>query len=97
MCLFHLQNKLDELFDRSANITSHVTSLENTWPDYKQKIINLGQDVPRLEKDVSGVMLSGSQVYKLDGYRQRSHLIGLLYIRDLLECIEMPSSSLHTE
>uniref|UniRef100_A0A1L8E8S1 Uncharacterized protein n=1 Tax=Haematobia irritans TaxID=7368 RepID=A0A1L8E8S1_HAEIR len=31
------KTKLDELFDRSANITSHVTSLENSWPEYKQK------------------------------------------------------------
>lgn len=44
---------MDELFDRSANITSHVTSLENSWPEYKQKVINLGNDIPRIEKDVS--------------------------------------------
>ncbi|XP_058986846.1 liprin-alpha-1 isoform X3 [Musca domestica] len=56
------KNKLDELFDRSANITSHVTSLENTWPDYKQKIINLGQDVPRLEKDISLLSLASQKM-----------------------------------
>ncbi|XP_065366969.1 liprin-alpha-1 isoform X2 [Calliphora vicina] len=47
------KTKLDELFDRSANITSHVTSLENSWPEYKQKVINLGNDIPRIEKDIS--------------------------------------------
>uniref|UniRef100_A0A1I8PU49 Uncharacterized protein n=2 Tax=Stomoxys calcitrans TaxID=35570 RepID=A0A1I8PU49_STOCA len=56
------KTKLDELFDRSANITSHVTSLENSWPEYKQKIINLGNDVPRLEKDISLLTLNSQKM-----------------------------------
>uniref|UniRef100_A0ABK9NGH1 Uncharacterized protein n=1 Tax=Glossina morsitans morsitans TaxID=37546 RepID=A0ABK9NGH1_GLOMM len=47
------KNKLDELFDRSANITSHVTSLENSWPEYKQKVLNFSNDIPRLEQEIS--------------------------------------------
>lgn len=56
------KTKLDELFDRSANITSHVTSLENSWPEYKQKVINLGNDVPRLEKDISKLTLNSQKM-----------------------------------
>uniref|UniRef100_A0A1A9WI60 Uncharacterized protein n=1 Tax=Glossina brevipalpis TaxID=37001 RepID=A0A1A9WI60_9MUSC len=47
------KNKLDELFDRSANITSHVTSLENSWPEYKQKVLNFSNIIPRLEKEIT--------------------------------------------
>ncbi|KAI8127380.1 hypothetical protein CVS40_2763 [Lucilia cuprina] len=56
------KTKLDELFDRSANITSHVTSLENSWPEYKQKVINLGNDIPRIEKDISMLSVASQKM-----------------------------------
>ncbi|TMW54635.1 hypothetical protein DOY81_000166 [Sarcophaga bullata] len=56
------KTKLDELFDRSANITSHVTSLENSWPEYKQKVINLGNDIPRIEKDISMLSMANQKM-----------------------------------
>ncbi|KAM7342603.1 uncharacterized protein ACRADG_009958 isoform 1-T1 [Cochliomyia hominivorax] len=56
------KTKLDELFDRSANITSHVTSLENSWPEYKQKVINLGNDIPRIEKDISMLSVASQKL-----------------------------------
>ncbi|XP_030388276.1 uncharacterized protein LOC115634583 [Scaptodrosophila lebanonensis] len=46
------KTKLDDLLDRSENITSHVTTLSNSWPEYKQKLINFNESLEKIEKEI---------------------------------------------
>ncbi|XP_068148119.1 polyamine-modulated factor 1-binding protein 1 [Drosophila tropicalis] len=46
------KTKLDDLLDRSENITSHVATLSNSWPEYKQKILNVDESLDKIEKEM---------------------------------------------
>lgn len=46
------QTKLDALNENFANVSSHVTSIEDEWPKYKQTAINLEASNKQLASNV---------------------------------------------
>lgn len=47
------KNKIDDLLDKSANITSHVSSIKNDWTKYKQQIVDCDAKVENFENTMS--------------------------------------------
>ncbi|XP_022223867.2 uncharacterized protein LOC111075083 isoform X2 [Drosophila obscura] len=47
------KTKIDDLMDRSENVTSHVATISNSWPEYKQKVTNLDEALDKTEKEIS--------------------------------------------
>lgn len=45
--------KIDDLLDKSANITSHVSSIKNDWTKYKQQIVDCDAKVENFENTMS--------------------------------------------
>ncbi|ALC42652.1 CG3907 [Drosophila busckii] len=44
--------KLDDLLDRSQNITSHVETLSNSWSEFKEKIILIDEQLNNQNKEI---------------------------------------------
>ncbi|XP_001360877.4 uncharacterized protein [Drosophila pseudoobscura] len=47
------KTKIDDLMDRSENVTSHVATISNSWPEYKQKVANFEEALDKTEKEIS--------------------------------------------
>ncbi|EDW32452.1 GL10433 [Drosophila persimilis] len=47
------KTKIDDLMDRSENVTSHVATISNSWPEYKQKVTNFDEALDKTEKEIS--------------------------------------------
>ncbi|KAH8401396.1 hypothetical protein KR009_005267 [Drosophila setifemur] len=47
------KTKIDDLLDRSENITSHVSTISNSWPEYKQKVSSLDESLDKIEKEIT--------------------------------------------
>ncbi|XP_017070182.1 uncharacterized protein LOC108107263 isoform X1 [Drosophila eugracilis] len=47
------KTKIDDLLDRSENITSHVATISNSWPEYKQKVSSFGESLEKIEKEIT--------------------------------------------
>ncbi|XP_055855986.1 uncharacterized protein LOC129919151 isoform X2 [Episyrphus balteatus] len=47
------KTKIDDLLDKSANITSHVSSIKNDWTKYKQQIVDCDAKVENFENTMS--------------------------------------------
>ncbi|XP_017045055.1 uncharacterized protein LOC108090741 isoform X2 [Drosophila ficusphila] len=47
------KTKIDDLLDRSENITSHVATISNSWPEYKQKVASFDESLDKIEKELS--------------------------------------------
>ncbi|KMY96217.1 uncharacterized protein LOC27208453 isoform X1 [Drosophila simulans] len=47
------KTKIDDLLDRSENITSHVATISNSWPEYKQKVSSFDESLEKIEKEIT--------------------------------------------
>lgn len=47
------KTKIDDLLDRSENITSHVATISNSWPEYKQKVTSFDESLDKIEKEIT--------------------------------------------
>ncbi|XP_020818213.1 uncharacterized protein LOC110191657 [Drosophila serrata] len=47
------KTKIDDLLDRSENITSHVATISNSWPEYKQKVTGFDESLDKIEKEIT--------------------------------------------
>lgn len=54
-----LQPKLDALIENFANMSSHVTSIENDWTKYKQTAIDFEENSMKINAEVSSVTEDG--------------------------------------
>lgn len=48
-----LQPKLDALIENFANMSSHVTSIENDWTKYKQTALDFEENSMKINAEVS--------------------------------------------
>lgn len=68
--LYLLQTKIDDLLDRSENITSHVATISNSWPEYKQKVTSFDESLEKIEKEVGrSNVITGRDVLNLINFR----------------------------
>ncbi|XP_055920737.1 uncharacterized protein LOC129952259 isoform X1 [Eupeodes corollae] len=50
------KTKIDDLMDKTANITSHVSSIKNDWTKYKQQIVDCDAKVENFENSMSQIV-----------------------------------------